>query len=163
MKIVLLIRTDGTFTVDTPFKLDNILFFLKDTHILETSGVLFLQKYLSQRKKVCSGIQVFSRELFKIMFYLMKFHLAFFLLFSIPRVKSKSKNTPYLRQTTCVSAQCACLRGNRDKTGLESSAVFPQPTIATSSQSSSGPVLVTRRGGGEGVVKFLRLHTSGNP
>ena len=158
MKIVLLIRTDGTFTVDTPLKLDNILFFLKDTHILETSGVLFLQKYLSQRKKVCSGIQVFSRELFKIMFYLMKFHRAFFLLFSIPRVKSKSKNTPlsklletdYLRE--CASA---CLRGNRDKTGLESLAVFPQPTIATSSQSSSGPVLVTRRGGDEGVVKFL--------
>ena len=79
--------------------------FFPQGHILETSGVLFLQKDLSQWKKVCSGIQFFSKELFKIMFYLMKFHWAFFLLFSIPRVKSKRKNTSYLRQTNCVSAQ----------------------------------------------------------
>ena len=32
LKIVLLIRTDGKFKVDTPLKLDNIVFFLKDTY-----------------------------------------------------------------------------------------------------------------------------------
>ena len=77
--------------------------FSSRTHIRNVWSV-FWQKVLSQRKKVCFSIQVFSRELSKIMFYLMKFQRAFFFLFPIPRVKSKSKNTPYSRQTTCGSA-----------------------------------------------------------
>ena len=88
--------------VDTPLKL-RISFSSSRTHIRNVWSV-FLQRDLSQRMKVCFGNQVFSRELSKIMFSLMKIHRTFFIVISIPRVKSKSKNTPDLRHTVCVSA-----------------------------------------------------------
>ena len=102
LKIVLLIRTDGSGHLDTPLKLE-ISSFSSRTHMRNVWSV-FLQRDLSQRMKVCFGNQVFSRELSKIMFSLMKIHRTFFIVISIPRVKSKSKNTPDLRHTVCVSA-----------------------------------------------------------
>ena len=159
LKIVLLIRTDGTFTVDTLLKLD-ISSFSSRTHIRNVWSV-FLQMDLSQRMKVCFSNQVFSRELPKIMFSLMKFHRAFFIVISIPRVKSKSKNTPDLRHTVCVSAHA--WGETVTKLVWRARQCFPNQRLLQSLSLRLGRSWSL---GGEGMrewSKFLWVHVSGKP
>ena len=157
LKIVLMIRTDGTFTVDTLLKLD-ISSFSSRTHIRNVWSV-FLQKDLSQQMKVCFGNQVFSRELSKIMFSLMKIHRTFLIVISIPRVKSKSKNPPYLRHTICVSAHA--WGETVTKLVWRARQCFPNQRLLQALSLRLGRSWSL--GGDEGVVKFLWVHTSGKP